>query len=223
MHRLLILLPVLVCSFSATAAEKLTVTVKGIADGARIPAKYAYCIATEKEKSGKGQNISPEISWSKGPEGTKSYAILMIDPDVPTVFDDAGKEGKTLAKDMPRQDFYHWIALNIPADVQSIGEGLGKPVSKTQTPWISGINDYPKFMKITESLSTAGRFAGYDGPCPPWNDERVHHYHFKVYALNRVLDVPVNIHGKEAAELIQSNILAEGEAVGTYALNPALK
>jgi Raf kinase inhibitor-like YbhB/YbcL family protein len=70
----------------------------------------------------------------------------------------------------------------------------------------------------------AGQYGGYDGPCPPWNDERAHRYTFKVYAL----DVPsLNLSGAftgpEAEAAMQGHVLAEGEAVGLYTLNPDLR
>jgi Raf kinase inhibitor-like YbhB/YbcL family protein len=54
-----------------------------------------------------GEDISPALSWSGAPEGTKSFAIVMEDPDAA----------------MPKP-FVHWVAYNIPADVKSLREGL---------------------------------------------------------------------------------------------------
>jgi hypothetical protein len=68
-----------------------------------------------------------------------------------------------------------------------------------------------------------GDYGGYDGPCPPWNDSLVHHYHFQVYAL----DVPSlklggKVDGPAVVKAMKSHVLAHGETVGTYVLNPAL-
>lgn len=67
------------------------------------------------QNSAYGENISPALDWSRGPEGTKSYAVIMEDPDagpVPNV---------------------HWIAYNIPGDVTFLREGLPTP-PKLQEP-----------------------------------------------------------------------------------------
>jgi hypothetical protein len=70
----------------------------------------------------------------------------------------------------------------------------------------------------------AGDYYGYDGPCPPWNDDLLHHYHFRVYAL----DVPtLGLAGKftasAARDAMQGHVLAEAAITGTYTLNAALR
>jgi Raf kinase inhibitor-like YbhB/YbcL family protein len=55
-----------------------------------------------------GQDISPQLSWSGAPDGTRSYAVTMYDPDAPT-----------------GSGFWHWAVANIPATVTSLDEGSG--------------------------------------------------------------------------------------------------
>src|SRR5690348_13658609 len=81
---------------AAAAPKKLSVTVEGIKNGGPIPAKYAYCEAAKQGHTAHGGNVNPLVKWSKGPAGTQSYAVIVVDPDVPSVFDDANKEGKTI-------------------------------------------------------------------------------------------------------------------------------
>ncbi len=205
---------------SAKADGKtLDVKVQNVTDGKRIPVEHAFCAKGNKD----GGNVSPAISWSKGPEGTQSYAILMVDEDVPAKFDDANQKGKTLSKDLPRRDFYHWVLVDIPPSVTSLGRGAesDKVVKTGKAPQkreygLQGVNDFGSFMK--------GNFGGYDGPCPPWNDALVHHYHFMVYALDvPSLNLSGNFTGEDVKAAAEGHILAKGEVIGTYSLNPDVK
>jgi Raf kinase inhibitor-like YbhB/YbcL family protein len=202
----------------AATSKKLAVTVEGIKNGARIPAEYAYCVPTDQGHTTDGANKNPSIKWSKGPAATQSYAIIVVDTDVPTVFDDANKEGKTIPASMKRRDFYHFILVDIPASKTELAMGAdsdgitkgGKPAGATPN-GVRGINDYS---------ATNG---GYDGPCPPWNDQRLHHYHFIVYALDTAsLGLSGKFGGPAAKAAMARHILAKGEVVGTYTQNPAL-
>ena len=68
-----------------------------------------------------------------------------------------------------------------------------------------------------------GDYYGYDGPCPPWNDQRVHRYVFTVYALDvDSLDVQGKFTGAEALSAIKNHVLGQASLTGTYTLNPAL-
>lgn len=201
------------------APGSLEVKVSGIQNNMPIPVENAYCRPAKDGKSENGLNRRPPVTWSKGPEGTKSYAIFMIDPDVPTDFTDAGKEGKTIPEKMKRQDFYHWAQIDIPATAEGFPSGSGNEYPKQQPDLgLPGVNMYAEFYKKPK-----GEYAGYDGMCPPWNDERVHHYHFQVYALDvETLGLKKYYTAKEAFAAMQPHILAKGEVVGTYTLNPAL-
>ncbi len=65
--------------------------------------------------------------------------------------------------------------------------------------------------------------AVYDGPCPPWNNAIVHHYHFSVYALNaQHLKLPAKFSGAGALKAMPGHVVAKGEVIGVYALNPAV-
>ena len=77
-----------------------TLTSPAFEDGGRIPAKYTCA----------GENVSPPLEWSGVPEGTKSLALIMDDPDVP-------KQLK------PDGVFDHWTLFNIPPDTDGIPEG----------------------------------------------------------------------------------------------------
>ena len=69
-----------------------------------------------------------------------------------------------------------------------------------------------------------GDYYGYDGPCPPWNDERVHRYVFTLYALDvaRCALAEPRFTGPEVRAAIEGHVLAQASISGTYTLNPAL-
>jgi Raf kinase inhibitor-like YbhB/YbcL family protein len=223
-------LALLVGAPAATAAkpQKLAVTVDDFKSGAHIPGKYAFCVPAKEGHSTSGENINPAIKWSAGPEGTKSYAVIVVDTSVPSVFDDADKEGKTIPKTMKRIDFYHMVLVDIPPTQTEIAEGAdskgitakGKPPGKTEN-GVRGVNDYGPAFAQDDKM--AGNYGGYDGPCPPWNDERLHRYHFRVYALDvPSLGLSGNFSGKDAVKAMRKHVLARGEVVGIYTQNPDL-
>jgi len=96
--------------------------------------------------------------------------------------------------DAPSGDFVHWVVFNIPADIDGFKENAE----------ISDIAD----LGITDY----GR-PGYKGPCPP---SGFHHYHFKVYALDEMLDAESNIDKYRLLEKMEGHILAKGELIGLY-------
>jgi Raf kinase inhibitor-like YbhB/YbcL family protein len=222
MKKIIFLLSSLAAS-AALAAEpaKLTVKTTAFEDGKPIPAKYAYCVPDGKGKTGDGGNTNPGVSWSGAPAGTQSYALIVVDPDVPADFSVANKD-VPIKIDYPRQNFYHWVLFDIPASVTSIDEGRvsnniikgGKAIGQTAY-GITGPNDYAR--------AYGGSYGGYDGPCPPWNDERLHHYHFIVTALDvPTLNLTGPLPGKLVEEGMKGHILAQGEFVGTYTQYPGL-
>ena len=199
-----------------------------ITDGERIPEAYAFCAPDPEEHASQGGNRSPHLAWSGVPDGTKSFAVICVDGDVPTVGDDVNQEGRTVSSDLPRTDFYHWVLVDVPASIRELEEGRdadgvtprGKPTGPTDY-GVRGRNDYTDWFAGDEEM--AGTYGGYDGPCPPWNDELVHHYHFRVYALNvQSLGLSGDFGGADAVEALKGHVLDQAEIVGTYTLNPDL-
>jgi len=211
----------------ATAAT-LTVTLDGVANGKAMPGQYAFCVLAQQGHVTLGSDKNPKVSWSGAPKSTRSFAVIVVDPDVPSVPTDVNKEGKTIAKTLKRANFYHWVLVDIPATVSAIDESAdsdkvtphGKPPGPAGL-GLRGINDYTKWFAGDDAMK--GDYGGYDGPCPPWNDTIVHHYHFKVYALDvPSLKLSGNFDGPQALKAMKGHTLAKGESVGTYVLNPAL-
>jgi len=207
---------------------RLQVTIEGISDGQRIAEEFAFGIRTEDTPFTFGPNISPAMNWDAGPAGTKSYAIIMHDRSVPTVFDDANQEGKTIPADQARMDFMHWVLVDIPTSTTSLPKGAesdavvpkGKATGESAH-GVRGANDFGMFMAGNPDM--AGNYGGYDGPAPPWNDELMHEYVFTVFALDaESLELDGVFSGADARAAMEGHILASGSVTGTYTLNPAL-
>ncbi len=206
----------------------MQIEIPAFPNNGRIPGEYAFCVPAEVGHVTLGENKNPLIRWWDVPEGTKSFALIVHDPDVPSKADDVNQEGRTVPASLPRVDFYHCVLVDIPADLREIPEGAdssgvtakGKPLGKTAY-GVRGKNDYTAWFAGDPDM--AGDYGGYDGPCPPWNDEIIHHYHFTIYALDvETLGLSGAFGGAEALEAMQGHILDKASWVGTYTLNPAL-
>ncbi|WP_296942914.1 YbhB/YbcL family Raf kinase inhibitor-like protein [uncultured Massilia sp.] len=97
----------------------------------------------------------------------------------------------------------HWLAWNIPAAVTRLPEGLQEQPRLTEPDG------------VLQGRTTHGS-TGWRGPQPPVGDPP-HHYHFQVYALDRMLDVPWGADRDTLLQAMQGHVLAKGELVGTYA------
>jgi len=96
--------------------------------------------------------------------------------------------------DAPSGDFVHWVVFNISPGKKGLEENLE----------LSGIANL--------GMTDFG-YPEYGGPCPP---SGIHHYHFKVYALDRIMDTEENIDKYQLLEKMEGHILAQGEIVGLY-------
>ena len=195
--------------------------------GQPIPPEFAFGrIGKPIELS---DNISPHLAWKDAPHGTRSFVLLCIDDDVPSKPDDVNKEGHTVPANLPRVEFSHWLMADIPAECGELGAGacgegvvprgkrhpVGPPGSK------QGVNDYTGWFAGDKDME--GTYLGYDGPCPPWNDSIVHHYHFRLYALDVAsLGLDDGFSLADVRKAMDGHVLAEAEVMGTYSLNPAV-
>ena len=84
-----------------------------------------------------------------------------------------------------------------------------------------GLIDYTGWFGSDPNM--AGQYFGYDGPCPPWNDLRLHHYLFRLYALDTPrLVLQGNFSGQDAFNAMRGHIIDEAKMVGVYSLHPAV-
>ena len=158
-------------SNGATAVEnetlaKLSLTSSAFKDGQPIPTQYSC----------DGLNQSPALEWGEPPAGTKSFALVIDDPDAPS------------------GTFRHWGAYDIPASTRSIGAG----------------------QRIGTEVDNDGGKPGYTGPCPP-KGNGVHHYHFKLFALDvDRLNLAADAKVADVENEANKHALAQGELIGTF-------
>jgi len=200
-----------------------------IVDGQPIAEDHAFCAPDPANHVTLAANRNPQLAWSDLPAGTRSLVLICHDPDVPSQGDDVNQEGREVPAELPRVDFTHWVLVDIDPDRNAIKEaefssgvtarGKGGPEGPDGTR--QGINSYTDWFAGDADM--AGDYYGYDGPCPPWNDTIVHHYHFTLYALD-TLHCPVKGRFDRDAVLaaMQGHVLGQAVIIGTYSLNPGL-
>lgn len=122
----------MVAQAQAPAAHAFTLTSPDISAGGKIADAQVF-----NGFGCKGGNVSPQLAWSGAPAGTRSFALLMYDPDAPT-----------------GSGWWHWVLYNIPASLTSLAAGAGDP-HKNLLPAgaLQGRTDFGT--------------PGYGGPCPP--------------------------------------------------------
>lgn len=114
-------------------------------------------------------NRNPQLAWSEVPAGTQSFALLCLDPDVPTVPDTVGRDDIQIPVEQPRTDFVHWAMADIPADVHAIAAGScsdgfvakGKQQPAGPAGARQGLNSYTQWFAGNPDM--AGNYLGYDG------------------------------------------------------------
>ena len=167
----------------------MKISSRSLTDGQPIDGNYAFCVPAAEGHVALSSNRNPHIAWSDLPAGTRSLVLICHDPDVPSRGDDVHQEGRSVPADLPRVDFFHWVLVDVHPSVSGITEGSvsdrvtprGKPTGPTEL-GVRGKNDYTDWFAGDPDME--GVYGGYDGPAPPWNDERVHRYVFTVYALD---------------------------------------
>ena len=208
----------------------MKLTSSSFSDGGVIPAEYAFCAPDPKSHASLSKNQNPQLAWLDVPMGTKSFALICHDPDVPSRGDDVNKEGRTVPKSLPRVDFFHWVVVDLPASAVGINVGefsssvvpRGKPGPQGAHGSLTGLNGYTDWFAKDKDM--AGDYYGYDGPCPPWNDEIPHHYVFTVFALDvEHLPLQGRFGGKEVRAAVAGHVLGQASITGRYTLNPAVR
>lgn len=138
--------------------------------GTKIPNQYSC----------HGEDISPPLFWKNAPANTKSFVLILEDPDAPAgVWD-------------------HWLIFNIPATSQELPEKIARD-EKLSDGSQQGLNSWPKL--------------GYNGPCPP---SGTHRYFFKIYALDKMLDLSGEIKKNQLLQAMKGHVLGQADLMGLY-------
>lgn len=198
--------------------------------GQPIPAEFAFGKPGPDSPCILSDNRNPHLAWSEVPEGTRSFALICVDPDVPSKPDDVNQAGREVPADLPRVDFVHWLLANIPADAREIAAGScsegvtarGKQNPSGPAGSVQGKNDYTGWFAGDADMG--GDYLGYDGPCPPFNDALLHRYLFRLFALDvATLELPAKFTMADLHRALHGHVLAEAVHYGTYTLNPRLR
>ncbi len=209
-------------------APRLKVQVDALKSGHLISTKYAFCMADGHGGAGAAPDLSPRIAWSKGPAGTKSYAVIVYDTDSPAEHREwMNQQGQTLTAANKRKIYFHMVLVDVPAKVTTLAEGAesnARVLHGKQAPAKIGVHGANTFTQATAaSDALRGTYYGYDGPCSPWNDTNAHHYHFTVYALSVAsLGLSGDFGGEAAIAAMQGKVLAQGELLGVFSTDPAV-
>lgn len=153
------------------SADTLQLSSGSFEADAAIPAKYTCG----------GDDVSPALLWNDPPPATKSFALVVDDPDA------------------PNGTVVHWLIYDIPADSHGLQEGVPRD-KKLRDGTLQGRNSHGKI--------------GYSGPCPPRGS--VHHYFFKLYALDDVTNLRPKASKPELEQAMKGHILGKAQLIGRF-------
>jgi len=163
----------------------------------------------DKKYTCHGENISPHLSWTSAPSGTKSFALIAEDIDHHTGV------------------WVHWVLYNIPANSIDLEEGIptstnhfpdgmNQGINDEKTPGYSGPCPIPNVIPERDGSGGSSGYKGasfIDGP---------HRYVFTLYALDGNVDLIPGAKKDELATAMEGHILAQVETVGKFQLPPTI-
>lgn len=153
------------------ALSNMKISSHDLVQGERIADRHSF----------DGDNVSPDLRWSNLPEGTKSLAVFCHDPDAPLI-STTGNYG-----------FVHWLAYNIPPEVNHLPQGCKE--------YAQGVNNFDS--------------SGYGGPKPPPGHGR-HHYFFWVLALELEPALTDGLELAEFLEKVEPHVLGMNRLMAHY-------
>jgi hypothetical protein len=135
----------------------------------------------------KAQNRSPDLRWTRGPAGTRSYAVILFDPDAPT-----------------GHGFYHWVLLDAPPSTIHLAAGAGDPRSA-----FAPLGAHP----ARNDFGTRR----YGGPCPPPGDHPHRYvFTVDALDVPRLLHLGKDADGPTVRSALRGHVLAEGTLTGRF-------
>ena len=175
---------------SASVARAFDLSSPDIVAGRAMPDKFTF-----KGMGCNGENISPGLTWNDPPPDTKSFALMVHDPDANT-----GGAG-----------IWHWVVVNIPASSRALAQGAGDKDGTALPAGSRQINN--DYLGMTGSPA-------WGGPCPP-KGQKAHTYNFTLYALNvGELHLPPNATASQAGFLINLNAIGQARLSVPYSRAP---
>jgi Raf kinase inhibitor-like YbhB/YbcL family protein len=133
-----------------------------------------------------GKNVSPALKWSGAPKGTKSFALLVHDPDAPT-----GGAG-----------WWHWVVINIPADAKALPKGAGGAGGELPAGAVQIATDFGA--------------PGWGGPCPPAGDKAHRYNFTLHALKVEKLELPEGARASLAGFMVNANSIGKARLTGKY-------
>ena len=133
-----------------------------------------------------GKNISPALSWSGAPAGTKSFALTVYDPDAPT-----------------GSGWWHWVVYDIPAAATQLSEGAGSADGKG-------------LPAGSMQARTDFGAAGFGGACPPAGDKPHRYVFTVYALKTDKLEVPADGTAALVGFMVHANMLGEARFIAHY-------
>ena len=133
-----------------------------------------------------GQNRSPALAWKNFPHETKSFALMVHDPDAPT-----------------GSGWWHWVVYNIPAKVSSLPPDAGKA-------------DGSLLPQGAVQSNTDFGSQGYGGPCPPKGDKPHRYVFTIFALKVEKLQLPPNASGAMVGFVVRQNAIVKASLTGYY-------
>ena len=165
-----VLLALVLIADAGTAAMALTLISSAFKNGGAIPSQYTC----------EGDDISPPLAWDNVPDGTKSFALIIDDPDAPD-------------PKAPKIVWVHWLVYNLPAETRELAEGAA--ISGLPHGAATGLNNF--------------KHSSYGGPCPPIGRHRYFHKLYALDTMlalknptKPVLEAAMKGHVLASAELV---------------------
>lgn len=200
------------------------------ADGGFMPDECAFGLLGPGRQYVWGVNRNPQLAWHGLPAGSRSLVLINDDLDVPARLENFNREGAVVPAELPRRPLCHWVLVDLdpagpPLALGEFSEGVsvgGKTGPAAPRGSRQGVNEYTGWFAGDPKMR--GNYFGYDGPCPPWNDEKPHRYVFTLYALD-VARLAVEGAFDKAAALtaMRGHVLGEAALTGLFTLNEALR